>query len=248
MEYIKNPFDFNQTKKLVLELNELGLYDYSAVKCVQNLDKPLFLQEDLEEQFLWDMNYFLFKNFISIYDLVYEIGNFYFANTKNEVNIPLVATIAAKIFLTQKTFENTVLKMREIQNKNNFSNIKFFSCEEDKNKVQKVQIMTLHKSKGDEFDYVFIPELTKNNICFSMDGFELKENTKFIQKIKKEPKTEDELKREIIEENFRLIYVGITRAKKKLFLSTSDEYKYFGKLKKLEHSEIFDGLCEVKKC
>lgn len=248
MEYIKNPFDLEQTKKLVLELNELGLYDYSTVKYVQNLDKPLFLQEDLEEQFLWDMNYFLFKNFISIYDLVYEIGNFYFANTKNEVNIPLVATIAAKIFLTQKTFENTVLKMREIQNKNNFSNIKFFSCEEDKNKVQKVQIMTLHKSKGDEFDYVFIPELTKNNICFSMDGFELKENTKFIQKIKKEPKTEDELKREIIEENFRLIYVGITRAKKKLFLSTSDEYKYFGKLKKLEHSEIFDGLCEVEKC
>ena len=46
--------------------------------------------------------------------------------------------------------------------------------------------MTLHKSKGDEFDYVFIPELTQDNLCFNENEYRLKENSKFIQKVKKE--------------------------------------------------------------
>ena len=37
--------------------------------------------------------------------------------------------------------------------------------ESDKKYLEgKVQIMTLHKSKGDEFDYVFIPEFTEKNL------------------------------------------------------------------------------------
>ena len=60
--------------------------------------------------------------------------------------------------------------------------------------------MTLHKSKGDEFDYVFIPELTSDNLCFDIKKYKLKENSIFIQKVKKEPKSELELKKDIIEE------------------------------------------------
>ena len=85
---------------------------------------------------------------------------------------------------TQKTFEDTVSRLREIQFKNNFSNIKFFSSDDSSQKQAKVQIMTLHKSKGDEFDYVFIPELTQDNLCFDVEKYKLKENSKFIQKIK----------------------------------------------------------------
>ena len=29
--------------------------------------------------------------------------------------------------------------------------------------------MTLHKSKGDEFDYVFIPELIQDNLCLNIN-------------------------------------------------------------------------------
>ena len=155
--------------------------------------------DDFEEQFYWDMNYFLFKNHYSIYDLVYEIGEFYFANSKQKDNITLVATIAQKTFNTQKTFEDTVLRLREIQFKNNFSNIKFFASEDNTQKQSKVQIMTLHKSKGDEFDYVFIPELTQDNLCLDVNKYKLKENSKFVQKVKKEPTSELELKVEIVE-------------------------------------------------
>ncbi|MBQ7287722.1 MAG: UvrD-helicase domain-containing protein [Candidatus Gastranaerophilales bacterium] len=242
LEYISNPYELKTLKELSKELFELGYYSFDTVKYTHNLDKPLFLRDDFDEQFWWDMNYFLFKNHYSIYDLVFEIGSFYFSNTAHNVNIALVATIAQKTMMSQKTFEDTVFKLREIQFKNNFSNIKFFSLEDNSKKQATVQIMTLHKSKGDEFDYVFIPELTQDNLCFDVAKYKLKENSKFIQKIKKQPKTDLELKMEIIEENFRLIYVGITRAKKKLLLSTASNYKFFSKVQPKIASEIFERL------
>ena len=102
--------------------------------------------------------------------------------------------------------------------------------------------MTLHKSKGDEFDYVFIPELTQDNLCLNANEYKLKENSKFIQKIKKYPKSDLELKKEIIEENYRLIYVGITRAKNKLYLTSANKYKFFNKSKDYKVSEFMESL------
>ncbi len=243
LEFIADPFENKTLIKIANELFELGYYNFDAVKYATNLDKPIFLKQDYDEQFFWDMNYFLFKNHYSIYDLVYEIGSYYFSGTKaNKDNVTLVSTIAQKIFIGQKTFENTVLKLREIQYQQNFSNIRFFQNENKENKNSKVQIMTLHKSKGDEFDYVFIPELTIDNLNFDINKYKLKENSKFIQKVKKIPKSDLELKTEIIEENYRLIYVGITRAKKKLYLTSAKNYKIFSKMRDTEISQVFEGL------
>ena len=129
--------------------------------------------------------------------------------------------------------------------KASLSGFKFFSEEDESNKEffeGKVQVMTMHKSKGDEFDYVFIPELTQENLCFSVDEYKLKENSKFIQKVKHDKKTDQELKREIVEENYRLIYVGITRAKKKLYMTTALSYKYYSKIRECKPSEIIEEL------
>ena len=242
LEFISNPFDLKVIKQIATELFELGYYNFDTVKYASNLNEPIFLKEDFEEQFFWDMTYFLYKNHYSIYDLVFEIGSFYFSNSFQKDNISLVCAIIQKVRNTQKTFEDTVLKLREIQFKNNFSNIKFFQTDDAIQKQSKVQIMTLHKSKGDEFDYVFIPELTSDNLCLSVEKCKLKENSIFVQKIKKEPKTELEVKEEIVEENYRLIYVGITRAKKKLLLSSAKNYKFFAKIQQKEISEVFEGL------
>ena len=242
LEYILDPYDEKHTKNLVKTMFEMGFYDYNTVQYVENLPHHLFLDDNFEYQFAWDMNYFLFKNHYSIYELVNEIAEFYFSKTVNKENIPLVSAIVYKIFQSQKTFEKTVKKLREIQFKNNFSNIKFFNNENNENKSAVIQIMTLHKSKGSEFDYVFIPELYQDNLCLNPDELQLKDSTKFIQKIKRTPKTDAELKKEITEENYRLIYVGITRAKKKLFMTTSNTYKYFSKIKKYKNSEIFSSF------
>ena len=245
MEFISNPLELKTIKEIARELYELGYYDFNTLKYANSLSEPIFLRDDFEEQFYWDMNYFLFKNHYSIYDLVWEIGEFYFSNSKQKDNISLVATIATRTMNSQKTFEETVLRLREIQYKNNFSNIKFFATDDNVQKQSKVQIMTLHKSKGDEFDYVFIPELTQDNLCLDVAKYKLKENSKFIQKVKKVPKSEVELKTEIVEENYRLIYVGITRAKKKLYLTSAKNYKYFARVQPKEISEIFEGVkCE----
>ncbi|MBQ8476013.1 ATP-dependent helicase, partial [bacterium] len=249
LEFIVNPFDLKLTQKIASELYEAGFYKYESVKYAKNLTKPIFLNTDdldFDEPLYWDLTYFLFKNHYSIYELVSDIGSIYFANTQEAVNIALASVIAQKIRNSSKSFEDMVIKMRQMQYKTNFSNIKFFTSENNTQKNSKVQIMTLHKSKGDEFDYVFIPELTKENLCFSLNDYKLKENSKFIQKVKFKPKTPEILKREIIEENYRLIYVGITRAKKKLYLTSAKNYKFYSKVRETLPSEILEELEGIK--
>jgi len=242
LEFIVNPYDVKLIKTIAKEFYEMGLYDISTLNYANSLSEPIFLKDDFDEQFFWDMNYFLFKNHYSMYALTEEIGSYYFSNTKQEANISMVAAIAQKIRNSQIDFETTVKKLREIQYKNNFSNIKFFATDDNDKKASSVQIMTLHKSKGDEFDYVFIPELTQDNLCLDIESYKLKENSKFIQKIKKYPKSDFELKKDIVEENYRLIYVGITRAKRKLYLTSSNKYKFFNKEREFKVSKFMESL------
>ena len=243
LEFIVNPFDLKTVQDIASNLYELGIYKYESLQYAKNLDKPIFFKEDFDEPLYWDLTYFLFKNHFSVYDLVYEIGNIYFSHLPQKINISLLAQIAQKTRNSTKTFEDMVLRLRQMQYKSNFSNIKLFENEDNKEKNSKVQIMTLHKSKGDEFDYVFIPELTQDNLCLNVNEYKLKENSKFIQKVKHDKKSDLELKQEIIEENYRLIYVGITRAKKKLYLTSAQNYKYYSKMKEFKVSEIVEELC-----
>ncbi|MBR2069752.1 MAG: ATP-dependent helicase [Candidatus Gastranaerophilales bacterium] len=242
LEFIVNPFDLKLTANIASNLYDLGFYKYSTLNFANSLDKPIFLKDDFDEPLYWDLTYFLFKNHYSVYDLVTDIANVYFSHSKEAVNIALVATIAQKIRNSVKTFEETVNRMRQIQYKTNFSNIKFFTSENNTEKNSKVQIMTLHKSKGDEFDYVFIPELTKDNLSTTPNDFKLKESSKFNQKVKYIKKSDDELKQEIIEENYRLIYVGITRAKKKLYLTSAKNYKFYSKMREFQPCELLEEL------
>jgi len=91
---------------------------------------------------------------------------------------------------------------------------------DNKNKKDAVKMMTVHSSKGLEFDYVFITGL---------------EDSLFPSK-RNEKQTEDEK-----EEERRLFYVAITRARKKLFLSYASIRMIFGSKQMNPPSEfIFD--------
>ena len=84
--------------------------------------------------------------------------------------------------------------------------------------------MTLHKSKGDEFDYVFVPELTEKLLSVDVSKSKLKTSTTFMEDVKSfnpeyKHKSEQELKEFNAEETLRLLYVAITRAQKKLYLT-----------------------------
>lgn len=72
---------------------------------------------------------------------------------------------------------------------------------------ESVTLMTLHTAKGLEFPYVFIAGLEEGLIPHFRSLSEPRQ----------------------VEEERRLLYVGITRAKRKVFLSSASKRRYFGK-------------------
>jgi len=85
---------------------------------------------------------------------------------------------------------------------------------------QGVSLMTLHSAKGLEFDLVFIQGLEEGLIPYSR--FEGKDND--------------------IEEERRLLYVGMTRAKKKLYMSYASSRRVFGGFKARSVSSFINEI------
>jgi uncharacterized protein (TIGR00375 family) len=87
--------------------------------------------------------------------------------------------------------------------------------EQIRSSAQKVQIMTLHGAKGLEFDAVFLPALEEGILPFV--GTDIL--TGKVQHL--------EIRSDVDEER-RLFYVGVTRARQRVYLSHSRERKIFG--------------------
>jgi len=81
--------------------------------------------------------------------------------------------------------------------------------DDDKKELEGVRLMTIHASKGLEFEYVFIVGLEED--LFPSKNFSGKKRSK-----------EEE------EEERRLFYVAVTRARKKLYLSFAEMRQIFG--------------------
>lgn len=88
-----------------------------------------------------------------------------------------------------------------------------------------ITLSTIHSSKGLEYDYVFVTAL---------------EETIFPRQML----VADE---EFIEEERRVCYVAVTRARKKLFLTSSMKRMIFGKTQRLEKSRFLEEYLEASK-
>jgi DNA helicase II / ATP-dependent DNA helicase PcrA len=136
------------------------------------------------------------------------------------------------IYLLKKDLQDTVPTLNHIekalrikmQTDKSMSRVKL-----NDQKNQRITIMTVHKSKGLEFDFVFIPNtkrefhtFTKTDIIIADSNIGYKtiitNNKAFTNNhykdLKKINRAED------VGEETRLLYVAITRAKKKVFLDT----------------------------
>ncbi len=252
LKFIKNPFDNEQLADTYEILSEAGFYKPRLQTEIRNSETPFITKSEDEiesnelAQFLWDMEYWLSFSTIPVEEFVIKTGLYYYSSDIEKSNVYLISTLVRRLN-TNNDFNLLLERLDTISKRPTLSGFKFFSDEEDETMAKgKVQIMTMHKSKGDEFDYVFIPELSEKSLPVDVNMMKLKDSTLFMEEVrgfnpKYNKKTELELKEFSAEEDLRLFYVAITRAKKKLFITTSQRIKTFsGGEKEEPPSVLFD--------
>ena len=179
-------------------------------------------------QLYWDIDYWLNESISAIEEIALKIGLYYAKTSTDKSNTYLISTFIKRLKNKNENFEE-VIKQLEFSATRPLSAYKFFEEEQSAN-IGSVNIMTMHKSKGDEFDFVFIAQMNEDNYPLLKENVKIKGGGHFLQTIKslieKTPiKTPDEQKQELIHETLRLLYVGITRAKSELIFTSAKKYK-----------------------
>ena len=252
---IINPFDNKNIADNYEVLASCDIYKPRLSPFIRNLEKS-FVELNFDEienpdlaQFHSDLAYWLSLPHLQADELAIKIGLAYFNSEIEKSNVYLISTLIKRLSFANQSLAYIVQRLGELAKKSSLSGFKFFSEEDENNREffeGKVQIMTLHKSKGDEFDVVFLPEMSEKNLTLDFNEIKLK-SSDFIESVKRanpnyKPKTEIDLKCELLAENLRLLYVAITRAKKRLFVTTSKKSTSYGKTVEQVPSLIFDEL------
>ena len=257
LSMILNPFDNNIVADNYEILAESGFYKQRLGTEIRKYENPFISLncDDINnihlEQFYWDMTYWLSFPQLAADELAIKIGLHYFSNEIEKSNVYLISTLIKRISLANSNFAYIMTRLAELSKKTSLSGFKFFSEEDESNKEfleGKVQIMTLHKSKGDEFDLVFLPEMAEKNFTLDFAQIKLK-SSDFMENIRQlnpnyKPKSEIQLKEELLAETLRLLYVAITRAKKNLHITVSRKAKSFEKMVDQHPSLVFDVIEE----
>ena len=171
-----------------------------------------------------------------------KIGLFYSKNITDKSNTYLISTFIKRI-KNENESTDELLKKLNYNSQRPLSAYKFFDDNlQDENNIN---VMTMHKSKGDEFDYVFIPQLNEDNYSISKENVKIKSSGHFLEAVKNSIyncgiKSVEQLKKEQIEETLRLLYVGVTRAKRELYLTTAKKYQ---KRRNTCECDFFINLC-----
>lgn len=254
LKFIQNPFDNEVLVSTYETLADLGFYKQRLQLEIRASEKP-FIEKDGDDiesaalaQFLWDMQYWLNSSTLPLEELVIRIGLFYYTSDIEKSNVYLIAILVKRLNASGK-FDLTLQRLEELAKKPTLSGFKFFSEDEDKDAMRgKVQIMTLHKSKGDEFEYVFLAEMAEKNLSIDVSKAKTKASTIFMEEVRAfnpsyKSKSELELREFNSEESLRLLYVAITRAQLKLYITTSAKAKGWGnKETEQEPSVIFGNI------
>lgn len=253
LKIILNPFDNENLAENYDILAELGHCKSNLYQTIKNYPKP-FIQEcvdDIESvdlaEFYWQIIHWLSFSSLPPEEIAIKVGFLYYSSDIEKSNVYLISTLIKRLSNSYKKYSTLIERLGELSKKPNLSGFKFFS-EEEKSEREilegKVQIMTLHKSKGDEFDCIFLPEMTEGNLPLSINNVSLKKNARFMESVRElnpnyPAKTDEELKEFLLAENLRLMYVAITRAKQKLYITSNKSAKYN---KEPVQSTIFDML------
>lgn len=252
LKFLDNPFDNKLLASLAKEFNYSNIARISTIsidflsKLKDSLIKNEQLLHDSKEldndemlRFWWDVFYWLDRSNKSVESFLYDFGKYYFTSPTDLGNVNLICS-------TIKRFKNMYLRdndkepnLKEIvsylNNLGKSSKAKYF--EEEPDTALPVQILTLHGSKGDEFDAVFVVQCTNKFHNINTENIKLRKEDMLSMKLDslagKAKRDEVQVKRDIASESLRLIYVAITRAEKQL---------YFTKVEGKDGSDVYDLL------
>lgn len=232
-----NPVNKKSVSDLMNTLNETGLFKFSEkdFEFVKNSKLPFIkiFPDDIESENLLklrvDLSGICDIPLSSPSNFVLKLCEKYFSTEEAFADACIICSLIEKIYDTD--FEFFMNELEKISKRP--VNFKFNS---DKNSNSKIFVMTVHKSKGAEFDTVFLPEFSQENYTVNTDKIKIKS---IFPELLRESLTgekrrdKDEIKRELAEETMRLIYVAFTRAKERLFVT-------YSKKRNSSPSEILD--------
>ena len=248
---IQNPMSNKSIIALATEYKNNNICNLTSndIEELKYLKEP-FIKQNPDEissegllQLFWDIDYWINNSSIETDILALNIGLYYAKNATDKSNSYMISTLLKRLTSKNKNLEDTI-KQLEYAAQKPLSAYKFFEDENIQTNEIPISIMTMHKSKGDEFDYVFMPEFNQENYPIEEQYVKLKSSGHFVQTIKNTVencgiKSIEEQKTEQINETLRLIYVGITRAKKELYITNATNYK---RRKNTNKIELFDEI------
>jgi len=269
LEVLNNPWNNHFVKELYRDFAGENLIktDFDSKHFLDKLGSPfIYLKEDnlsydSLKEFRWHIMKWLEKSDTPPELLVNEMGDYYFKGIIDRSNTRIISLLIGKYrnnFTDNEkneviTLPEVVEHLRELAMRKRLSGVRFFEeIERNEHKNDFVQIMTVHKAKGLEFDTVFMPEVQEGMFYYPIkpDSINIGARDRLINQIRQVKNKHlpvEVIKSQQIQEHLRLIYVGITRAKKYLYLSASEiNDKSWGKNKKFSPSGILNFFLAEK--
>ncbi|NLF84221.1 MAG: ATP-dependent helicase, partial [Candidatus Gastranaerophilales bacterium] len=244
LEVLNNPWNNRYIKDLYRDFSGENLIktDFDSKHYLDKLGSPFiyFKENDLPHDSLKEFRQhilkWLDKSDMSVENLINELGESYFTGVIDRSNTRIISLMVEKYRNNETDTEKNIVitlpevveYLRELAQRKRLGDIRFFEeIEKNEHRNDFVQLMTVHKAKGLEFDVVFLPEIQEGMFYYPInaDNIDIGDRDRLINQIRQVRNkhiSAEEIKRQQVHEHLRLIYVGITRAKLYLRMSAAE--------------------------